>query len=161
MAERMSWTRSADARLRRLVRDGYSDREIAESLGCSPGAVHGRLYTLGLTRGRRTTCERCDEPITQSATGRPRRFCSDYCAAFRGLAVQEARPCDVCGEEIPRRVGHPPRRYCSSECNKRGSYLAGTSGGLYRRAALEADPARKAELYEQARDYVRTRKVAR
>jgi hypothetical protein len=43
------WPDERSAALRRLVRQGLNDREIAERLGVTPRAVNGKRQRLGLT----------------------------------------------------------------------------------------------------------------
>lgn len=56
---------------------------------CKTGAS---FFTEVLTMPDWTSayCERCDAPINQAATGRPRRFCSPACkqAAYRGRVTK-------------------------------------------------------------------------
>lgn len=120
----------AERRLAELRRRGWANWEIAEELGLSEGAVRRRITRLGLA-ARRDTCMRCGEPIEQPATGRPRKFCSDWCRRFKGRLVLRRLECPVCGRRFKQ--GHVSAIYCSLACNKRASYLRGTSATQRRR----------------------------
>jgi endogenous inhibitor of DNA gyrase (YacG/DUF329 family) len=108
------------------------------------------------------TCERCDGPLEQLGVGRPRRFCSDRCRLAIGLTVRPAFDCVLCGTHVEQMQGGRGKtpRYCSKTCSQRASYLAGSSGGRYRRARVETDPVRREQLYDEARAYSRDRRGA-
>jgi DNA-binding CsgD family transcriptional regulator len=49
------WTVPQTDELRRLVRAGYSDAEIARRFGTTPGAVRGKRQSVGIRRTRHRT----------------------------------------------------------------------------------------------------------
>jgi len=85
----------------RYVEQGLSSIQVAEEIGCTPGAVQYAMRRFGMkARGRHyehwkdKTCERCGEAFTPS--GPAQRFCSERCRFGRhGKGV--AYRCADCG----------------------------------------------------------------
>lgn len=108
--------------LRGRYATGLSTIEIAEEIGCTPGAVQFRMRQYGIkARGRHSgkwnpkPCERCGAIFTPSSGSQ--RFCGFACRAPK-------LECKGCGKKFtgsaPKRVKHTtyPRLYCSMECRR-------------------------------------------
>lgn len=90
----------------------FSEDEIAE------GMIEGRI------------CLNCGGPISQNATGRPKRFCCEECR--RSFCEEHPAPerwqsyerimCPICGRRFFGKKVHR-RKYCSKACSNRGRRL--------------------------------------
>ena len=115
------------------MREGHSNREIAQLIGRTESTTNVMFYRLGLHRGA-SNCLSCGAVLAQPAVGRKRRYCNEDCRTSQDRArlrddreslLDPARGCAYCGRTIPldrQRRGSSTVLYCSRPCSQDAWY---------------------------------------
>jgi len=107
-----------------MRQQGCSCPEIAKYLALSPNTVksicrRGGAKALQPKMSTVDVCKNCGAPLSQSAGGRKRTFCSNQCRYAWWNAVRSKKPyrltCFYCGKQFIS-YGNRKRKFCGREC---------------------------------------------
>lgn len=130
---RTPWTESDLQEASALMREGRSNKEIAELIGRTESTTNVMFYRLGLNRGA-SNCLHCAAPLPQPDVGRKRRYCDENCRTAeertqrlvtRETTIDPDRQCPYCNGAIPlerQRRGSSVVVYCSRTCSQDAWY---------------------------------------
>ena len=111
-----------------LGEEGYGYKSIATKLSLPLDTVKSHCKRNGLAgvakkKGPSEICRCCGRPLSQSRTGRKRKFCSDQCRnhwwkehpQLVNRSAYYPSFCFHCGKEFVA-YGHRGQKYCSHAC---------------------------------------------